>query len=131
MIPFMKLKSAEGAINGAWLTGFIVGVLALIRTIIALIFSGPDSRWSAALTFADVVVLFALAYGVWRKSRACAVLLSAYFVYLTALKTVLWIRSGVVPPGILLDAVALLICLNGVRGVFGYHKIEQTTGQPV
>ncbi len=120
----MKLKSAESAINGAWLTGFVVAILAVIRTIVAIIFASPDSRWAAALTLIDVFTLFALAYGVWRKSRICALLLAAYFVYLTGLKTALWIRSGEVPPGILLDAVALLIALNGVRGTIAYHKIN-------
>jgi hypothetical protein len=123
----MNLKSAESAINGAWLTGLVVGALSLIRSATALFFSAGYGRSSVYLTFVDVAVLFALAYGVWRKSRICAILLSLYFIYLAVLKTASWVQSGTVPPGILIDVIALLLCLNGVRGTFAYHNIAQAS----
>jgi len=121
----MNLKSAESAINGAWLTGLVIGVLTLIGSIIAFIYSDTHSRWTTLLNFADVAILFAFAYGVWRKSRVGAVLLSAYVAYLVIRQLVSWAQSGAVPRGILIGVIALLLCLNGIRGMFAYHKIKQ------
>jgi hypothetical protein len=121
----MNLKSAEGAINGAWLTGLVVGILALINTIISLVFSDPQSRWAALWVFGELAVLFGLAYGVKRKNRVCAVLLSAYFISLLIRKTAMWRQSGFVPLGILIDTIALSLCLYGAHGAFAYYKIKQ------
>jgi len=121
----MNLKSAESAINGAWLTGLVIGVLALIQTAAAALFSGGDWRGSLVAPFVFVVVLFALSYGVWRKNRICAVLLAAYFVFVVARMTVSWVQSKTVPLGILLYFIAMLLLLNGARGVFAYHRIKR------
>jgi hypothetical protein len=121
----MKLESAQNAINGAWLAGLVVGLLTLIWTIIAILFSSSDSRGAALAPLANAAILFALSYGVWRKNKICAVLLSAYFVALVTWKTSSWVQSKIVPLGILPDFIALLLCLNGVRGVFAFHKIKQ------
>jgi len=132
----MNLKSAENAIYGAWLTGLVVGVLTLIRIGVAILFSGGVARDAAVAPFVNVAIfvaiLFALPYGVWRKNKICAALLAVYFVSLVAWKTVLWTQSQTVPLGILVDFLAMLLCLNGVRGVFAYHRIkrsETTSGQ--
>jgi hypothetical protein len=75
---------------------------------------------------AQVIILFALSYGVWRKNKISAVLLAVYFISLVAEKTALWIQSETVPWGILVDFLAILLCLNGARGVFAYHRIKQS-----
>ena len=122
----MNLKSAENAIYGAWLAGAVIGVLTLIWTITAILFSSAESRGAAAAPLANVVILFALSYGVWRKNRICAVLLAFYFVFLVVWKTVSWTQSNAVPLGILTDFIAMLLCLNGVRGAFAYNKAKQS-----
>ncbi|MGE0132642.1 MAG: hypothetical protein AB7U82_31570 [Blastocatellales bacterium] len=122
----MNLKSAESAISGAWLSGAVIGVLTLIWTGAAILFSSAGSRGAAVAPLANVVILFALSYGVWRKNRICAVLLAVYFVSLVAWKAASWTRSGAVPLGILTDFVAMALCLNGARGAFAYHKIQQS-----
>lgn len=122
----MNLKSAESAINGAWLSGAVIGLLTLIWTGAAILFSSAGSRGAAIAPLANVVILFALSYGVWRKSRICAVSLAVYFVSLVAWKTASWAESKTVPLGILTDFVAMALCLNGVRGAFAYHKIRRS-----
>jgi len=126
----MNLKSAESAINGAWLTGLVVGILTLIRMGAVILFSGGYLRGVAVAPFVNVailvIILFALSYGVWRKNNVCAVLLAVYFVSLVAWKAVLWAQSKTVPPGILMDFLAMLLCLNGARGMFAYHRIKRS-----
>jgi hypothetical protein len=127
----MKLESAQSAINGAWLTGLIVGLLTLINAVVAFILSSGNSRWMVMAIIPDLAILFGLAYGVYRKNRICAALLSAYFLYLLISKARMWAMTHSVPPGILIDGIAMLLCLNGVRGAFAYRKLRQTTEQPV
>jgi hypothetical protein len=121
----MNLKSAESAINGAWMTGLVVGILVLIRSIIALVFSDPHSRWAGLWIFGEIGILFGLAYGLRRKNRVCAVLLPVYFTSLLIRKMAIWNQSGDVPPGILIDLIALALCMHGMRGMFAYYKIRQ------
>jgi hypothetical protein len=123
----MKLESAQNAINGAWLTGLVVGLLTLIRAAVAFIFSSSNSRWMVMAILPDLAILFGLAYGVYRKNRVCAALLFAYFLYLLISKARMWMMTHSVPPGILIDGIAMLLCLNGARGAFACHKLRQTT----
>lgn len=126
----MNLKSAESAINGAWLTGLVIGILTTIRMGAYILFSSSDWSREAVTSYVNVgalvIILFALSYGVWRKNKICAVLLAVYFISLVAWKTALWIQSEIVPWGILVDFLAILLCLNGARGVFAYHRIKQS-----
>lgn len=121
----MNLKSAESAINGAWMAGGVIGVLTLIWTGAAILFSSAGSRGAALAPLANVVILFAPSYGVWRKNKICAALLAVYFVSLVGWKAVSWTQTRTVPLGILTDFVAMSLCLNGVRGAFAYHRIKQ------
>jgi len=121
----MNLKSAESAINGAWLTGLVIGILTLIQTGAAVLFLNGGWRREAVVALVSVAILFALSYGVWRKNKICAVLLALYFVSLFARMTVSWIQSETVPVGILLLFIAMLLCLNGARGAFAFHRIKE------
>jgi len=123
----MNLKSAESAINGASLTGLVFAILTLIQTVVVLFLYG-DRRRESVVAFSIISILFALSYGAWRKNKICAVLLALYFASLFAWMTVSWIQSKTVPRGILLFFIAMLFCLNGVRGVFAYHRIKETEG---
>ena len=107
------------------MTGLVVGILVLIRSIIALIFSDPQLRWVGLWIFVEIGILFVLAFGIRRNNRVCAVLLPVYFIYLLIRKAEFWNQSGVVPPGILTDLIALALCLHGTRGTFALHKIRQ------
>jgi|SRR5262245_3278582 len=130
----MNLKSAESAIYGSWLAGLVIGVLTTVRMGAIILFSRNDLSGEAVASFVNVgalvIILFALSYGVWRKNKICAVLLAIYFILLVTWKAVLWVRSGIrsetVPFGILVDFLAILLCLNGARGVFAYHRIKRS-----
>jgi hypothetical protein len=125
----MNLKSAESAINGAWLTGLVIGILTLIQTSVAAFFSGDGRLKETGAAFVIVIILFALSYGVWRKNKICAVLLAVYFVSQVAGMAASWIQSRAVPVGILLYFLAMALCLNGARGVFAYHRVSQLNAE--
>jgi hypothetical protein len=121
----MNLKSAESAIRGAWLTGFVIGTLTLIQTGVLVFFSGGGQLKVTVAAFVSVIILFALSYGVWRKNKICAVLLAVYFVLQVAGMAASWIQSGTTPVGALLYFLAMSLCLNGARGAFAYHRGSQ------
>ncbi len=129
----MNLKAAENAIWGAWLAGLVIGILTSIRVGAIFLFSrgelGAMDVASLVNIGALVVILFALTYGVWRKNKVGAILIAVYFICLVAWKSVLWVQSKIVPFGILVDFLAMLLCLNGVRAVFAYHRIKRSEGE--
>ena len=118
----MNVKSAHSAIYGAWLTGFAIGAITLIQTGVVIYFSGGGDRKETVLAFASVAILFALSYGVWLRSKICAVLLAVYFVVQVVGMAVSWVQSRTAPAGVLLYFIAMSLCLNGARGVFAYHR---------
>src|SRR5262245_45339467 len=127
----MNLKSAESAINGAWLTGFVIGALTLIQTGVLVFFSGGGQLKVTVAAFVSVIILFALSYGVWRKNKICAVLLAVYFVLQVAGMAVSWIQGRTAPAGVLLYFIAMSLCLNGARGVFVYHRFSRIKARSV
>ncbi|MGH9766662.1 MAG: hypothetical protein ACREAB_04440, partial [Blastocatellia bacterium] len=112
--------------NGAWLTGLVIGILTLIQMGAVILFSSGVAIGPFIKAGILVIILFALSYGVWRKNKLCAVLLAVYFISLVAWKTWSWTQSKIVPWGILVDFLAMLLCLNGARGAFAYHGIKQS-----
>jgi hypothetical protein len=121
----MKMKSADSAIYGAWLTGFVIGALTLTQTGAVIFFSGAGERKETVLAFASVAILFALSYGVWRRNKICAVLLALYFILQVGGMAISWIQSRTAPAGILLYFIAMSLCLNGARGVFAHHRFTR------
>jgi len=121
----MNMKSAYSAIHGAWLTGLVIGAITLIQTGVVIFFSDGGERKETVLAFASVAILFALSYGVWRRNKICAVLLTVYFVLQVGGMAVSWIQSRTAPTGVLLYFIAMSLCLNGARGVFAYHRFTR------
>lgn len=73
----------------------------------------------SALGFVDTALVFGLAFGIHKKSRACAVVMLIYFGISKAIQLV---ELG----GTLVTVPVALICLYyywmGVVGTFEYHK---------
>ena len=72
------------------------------------------------LSLIDVAFIFAMAYGIYRKSRMCAVFMFEYFLLskIFNLSVSAQISAGVVIIGI----VFLYFLLQGITGTFAYHK---------
>ena len=103
-------------IKSAWVAACISGTLTLVVTLIAM--SGTELLGFDAWSFIDVALIFGLAFGIYKKSRTCAVVMLAYFVLS---KIVLMIEAGK-PSGLLMAFVFGYYFWQGVQGTFAYHK---------
>lgn len=109
-----KIKSARIA---AMLSGIIT--LAGATT---LIFKQSQPQFSLfiALSFIDSIIIFGMAYGIYKKCRLCAVLMFEYFLLskLFIMSISLQINLG----SIIIGTIFLYFLFQGVRGTFAYHK---------
>ena len=119
------LKKAETMIRMAWGAAILSGVLTLGVTLYAMStpgFLGFD-KWGLL----DVGLIFALGYGIYRRSRICAVAMLAYFI---ASKLLLASKLG---PEVF-GPVAIVFFgfyLMGVIGTFRWHALNRTAAMPL
>lgn len=109
-----SLAKAERMIDLGWSVAVLWGVMRLVAALWLWRGTGAyEAAW-----FVDPALAFTLAYGLYRRSRACAVLLLAYVVL------ELWIayhvsgRPAGLGPALLLE----LSFLTGLRGTLQYHR---------
>jgi serine/threonine-protein kinase len=72
------------------------------------------------LSLIDAIFIFSMAYGIYRKSRICAVLMFEYFLLskIFNISISAHINSGV----LIIGAVFLFFLYQGITGTFAYHK---------
>lgn len=105
----LRLQEANKRIKVAWITGIISGC---INTIAAFL--------SSPYFFVDVVLVFGLAFGIYKKSRACAVIMLIYFV-VSKLLTLTLLKN---PGALLVSVIVSYIYFRGIQGTYEYHKIN-------
>lgn len=106
-------------IKASWIAALVSGGITLVITLIAM--SGTPVLGFSAWELIDVALIFGLAFGIYKKSRACAVIMLIYFIIA---KVILIFATGNVT-GIPL-AIAFLYCFwQGVDGTFAYHKLKK------
>ena len=113
-----RLAKAERMIDLGWSVAALWGVL---RGVGALLLASGQGE-ARATWFVDPVLTFLLAYGLYRRSRVCAVLLLAYIA------VELWLAYHATgrPRGI---GIALLLeasFLTGLRGTLVWHREMET-----
>jgi serine/threonine-protein kinase len=104
-------------IRSAWIAGLISAAVTVIFVLIAI--SGTSLLGMSAYQFVDVALILGLTFGIYRKSRICAVLMLAYFVWA---KVVLIQQGHANGIGLFMAVVFFYFYLQGVIGTFGYHK---------
>ncbi len=114
-IPDAVLKK----IRNAWVACIVSGVLTVILALIAI--DGNSMGGHSGYDVIDALFVFGLAFGISRKSRACAVLMLAYFV----LSKYLLFRASGQFDGLAFGAVFLYFYAMGVQGTFEYHKLRK------
>jgi hypothetical protein len=108
-----RLAKAERMIDLGWAVAALWGVLRLV----AVLWVRRTSGGYEALWFVDPVLIFLLAYGLYRRSLACAVLLLAYVV------VELWFaHASGRPTGLGLALLLELSFLTGLRGALVYRR---------
>lgn len=108
-------KTAFWFITVGWITAGLSGLLTAFLAYRQV----ADLSW---INFIDAAILFALAGGIYRKSRICAILALGYYL----INQVVRIRllHGAVPVGSLLGGVSIFVALYtlSVVGTFAWHR---------
>jgi hypothetical protein len=102
--------SIEKKIRSAWIAG-------LISAAVTLAFSAFGWQGFDLMNLLDVGLLLGLAFGVYKKSRACAVVLLGYFVLS---KIVIVIETGKAN-GLIMSMVFLYFYWQGVVGTYQHR----------
>jgi serine/threonine-protein kinase len=113
--PDVLKKIKNAAVAGAISCGITLIVTAL--TLVNVNILGFMNAWQ----FLDVALIGGLAFGIYRKSRACAVIMLLYFI---ASKIMIVAATGRAS-GLVLAVVFLYYYALGVQGTFAYHKLRK------
>ncbi|KAI9134593.1 serine/threonine-protein kinase [Acaryochloris sp. CCMEE 5410] len=115
-----ELEEANRQIKTAWIAGIVLAVLTFLIGIL----SGSDtSFW-----LIDVVISAGLTFGIYKKVRACAVLMLIYYI----LGRLLWVSAalesgeGVNPAAIGLGGAFIYFYVQGVKGTYTHHRLTTT-----
>jgi hypothetical protein len=114
--PADDAESVRRDIRNAWIAATLSGVATLLFAAAATL--GSPVFGFSALELVDAALIFGLAYGIYRRSRACAVSLFAYFV----LSKLLMLQAGARSSGLPIALVFIYFYFRGVVGTFRYHR---------
>lgn len=103
-------------IKSAWIAACISGTVTLVMTLIAM--RGTPILELDAWSLLDVGLIFALAFGIYKKSRVCAVVLLAYFI----LSHILVMMASGKASGLLVALIFGYYYVQGIVGTFAFHK---------
>jgi hypothetical protein len=107
-------------IRNAWILAVISGVFTLALKL-PVVLSSPATG-SSALALLDVAVIFGLAYGIYRKSRACAVILLIDFIY----SKINLLQAGAALASMAMAVVFVYFYIRGALGTFRYQKAARS-----
>ena len=116
--PVEVPEAVRKQIKAAWVAGCVSGTLTLIVTLIAM--GGASLPGFDAWVLIDVALIFGLTYGIYRKSRACAVIMLVYFV---VSKLLAMMEAGAAS-GLLVAAIFTYYFWQGVAGTFAWYKLQ-------
>ena len=104
-------------IRGAWLACLVWAAVTLFQSLAAMVQDAAD----APLGLVDVACILALAFGISRKSRICAVVMLVYFV---SSKYLVYQSSGHL--GAWWWAIVLLVLYaQGIAGTFEFRRLRK------
>lgn len=115
--PVSVPEEISKKIKNGWIAACVSGTLTLVITLLSFVgdaFSEIVDVW----TFIDVVLIFALACGIYKKSRFAA---TCMFVYFLASKIWMVYATGSAS-GIYLGLVFLYFYFMAMLGTFQYHS---------
>jgi len=116
------LESANQLIRLAFWTAIIGASITLVLSVVACFGYSVLGLVVTPLGLVHAVVIFALAYGIHKRSRICAVIT---FVYFVVSKIVQCVEIGNEKPiywGILFG----FFLFQGIRGTFAYHRLRRS-----
>ncbi|MEP5764320.1 MAG: hypothetical protein ABJ308_06990 [Halieaceae bacterium] len=119
----MDRNEAIAATKNGAIAATISGVLTLLVTAFAIYSSadGDLAFFNDSTSFIDVAFLLVCALGVYRKSRAAAIVV---FVYFIISKIIMGVSMGRVP-GLAVSLIFLYFFGKAIQGSFVYHRLEK------
>ena len=120
----MDLEKANKSIKIAYWTAIFSGSFTLIASVVAG-FGYSFARMSI-WGLSDAFLIFGMSFGIYKKSRVCAVIM---FIYWIASKLLSFTEKGHLA-GIGIAILFGYFFFQGVRGTFAYHKIANSTNMP-
>lgn len=115
----MDHAKAQKHIRNCWIAGLVSGGVTLLVALAALL--GFSFMGFSAWNLLDAGLMLGLAYGIYRNSRVCAVLLFAYFVIS---KVIMWVQFRNIA-GLPLSLVFGYFFFMGILGTFAYHSLKK------
>jgi serine/threonine-protein kinase len=108
----------------AWVAGVISASMTLIVALLP--FFGVSilgfNQTGVVLNILGALFVGALAFGISRKSRVCAVVLFGYFLFW---KVVFILQYGFILSGLWTGFIFLYCFLEGIVGTFSWHKLKK------
>lgn len=104
-------------IRNAFYAGIFSGSITLLFVLIAL--AGSPMAGISAWAFLDVVLIYGLAFGIYKKSRTAATVMFVYFVA----SKIYMMGSGM--SGMVMAVVFGVFYFQGILGTFAYHKHQK------
>jgi len=122
----MTLEQANSGIKDAWVAGLISIGATFIITLSYITGLGNGIGWGNIdqITLLDMAITAVLSFGIYKKSRASAILLFIYFIYMRILLP--WMDENVLI-GIPFALIFLYFIFKGVRGTIAYHKLQENS----
>ena len=106
-------------IKYAWVAALFSAGITLTFTLIAM--SGTEILGFSAWELLDVALILGMAFGIYKKSRTCAVLMFLYFIA----SKILIMAETCKPTGILVALLFAYFYWQGISGTFAYHKLKK------
>ncbi|WP_010681001.1 hypothetical protein [Acetivibrio cellulolyticus] len=115
----MNLGKAKGAIMTGIIASAIVGLIELSYLILPIVFRGSFENIRLLI---DVSIWGGLAFGLYKKSRVCAIGLFLYYEVLTFLKVI--VLKNTANFNFIFWAFITYGLVRGIMGTYYYHKFK-------
>ncbi|CAM5195259.1 hypothetical protein [Alishewanella longhuensis] len=117
-----RAEALKATRNGA-IAATISGIITLVVVLFALSSNanGDLGLWNDPLNFFDIALVFLCAFGIYRKSRAAAIVLFLYFIFA---KVIIGLSLGRVP-GLLISLIFFYYFAKAIQGTVVFHRIEK------
>lgn len=113
-------EDIRNKIHNGWVAGVIVGALGFLYACWAALFGDLQPAMTLSL-FVDSALVFALAFGIYKKSRVSAVLMLLYF----AAGRVYYMYATGEAGGVLLMLIFLLFFYQAAHACFSWHRMQK------
>lgn len=112
--PLTDIQQANNKIKTAWIVAVILGALIGLGPL----FSMDLSNRNLIISYIGSALFLGMSFGIYKKSRTCAIILFALPIYLIIFSIVSW-EAGPLIFGIIIGYPFY----QGVRGTFAHHKL--------